>query len=385
MSEKKKKTEEYSNKKKGTWFQRYFRSVIRDWDTKVMVYVMIVVSAIALIAGTVAWFTYYPLISVQHLGMTTADSENLRVAINSKGADLEEIKSFAEDESIDKNNIVFSFHMPIYDNVEYYETTQYEVREETDDVTSEHTVNIEEKNQVQVNKLAPGVAGEVTMYLTSLNKQINQFRITPNVMLTYADGESDQMDETSWQIQVPAGSGNISEDERNMLQKLVQGHILFFKTRESHTDSEGNVTYTYSEQIFPDKSNQYEVGPLEDELVYNDTIHQGEEKKVTIYWCWPYEYNNIPQDTKKYIQTNNSLAGVKTFENSMFFYSEDAGLWNSLDSSATEEVKTQLYDYADIQIGQLVKSMRFHFRIEGYHKNTAQSRTVTTSSEPTTP
>lgn len=369
--------EKPKKKEKGTWWQRYLRSMLKDWDTKVMVYVMLVVSAIALIAGTVAWFTYYPLLSAGKLGMTTADCDNLKVAINSEGADLQELQTVAEEKGYSKDSIVFSLQMPMYDNVEYYETTQYQVKESTDADTLEPTIDVEEKTGVNVNKLAPGVSGEITMYVTSLNKQINRFRITPDVLLTYADGEKDQLD-SSLQRQLPSDTATISEADRVLLHQLVRGHILFFQKKESSTDSEGNVTYTYSQQIFPDSTGQYEAGPLEDDLVFDTITHKGEEKKITIYWVWPYEYEKIPEETKQYIEINSTLPDKKSFENSMFFCADTQDQMQQL-AANTEEIKTQLYDYGDIEIGQLIKSVNFYFKIEGYHKEDPATHTVTES------
>ncbi|MDD6070235.1 MAG: hypothetical protein PUC12_05375, partial [Clostridiales bacterium] len=62
-------------------FIHQVRILLKDWDIKVMSYVMLVIVMIAMIAATVAWFLYFKVVAVSNMSMTTADCEVLKVEV----------------------------------------------------------------------------------------------------------------------------------------------------------------------------------------------------------------------------------------------------------------------------------------------------------------
>ena len=58
--------------------------LMRDWDLKVMSYVMMVVVMIAVIAATVAWFQYFRTSSVKNMNLATASSDALKVEVEKR-------------------------------------------------------------------------------------------------------------------------------------------------------------------------------------------------------------------------------------------------------------------------------------------------------------
>jgi len=300
-----------------------FRFLFRNWDTRIMVYVMAIVTCIAIIAATVAWFTYYRIISARNMGLATADCESLKVALETGGQDIADLEAAGQ-------SVIVDLNMPYFHNVESYASETGEVK----------------------SKLAPGVYGEITLYLTPLNQEINHYRITPAVLLTYNDGSCDQVDENG--ILIPS-----VEYDKEKLRNLVQGHILFYSER-TLTTVEGKYVYSYSGQIMQNRE-----GAMEDTLEFDLQHHTGIEKPVTIYWYWPYEYGDIPKETQEKIKlTEDSSSGGLDWD--MFFYLEND---DEVLPSSTDTVRlTQLYDYADTKIGTYVKSIKIQLKVDGYHK-----------------
>lgn len=336
-----------NEKKRGSRISRGIRSFFRDWDIKVMTYVMLILASVALIAATVAWFTNFHYNAAGGIGMALGDCDSLKIAIEPGGADIEELKELPGN----PDSIEFSMDMPMFDNVESYMAQEQQVA----------TGGIIHSETVKRSKLAPGVYGKVTMYLTSLNSQIDYFRITPSILLTYSDDTFDTMDESSWEI-IPPENDN---DVKASMRKLVQGHIMFFKEREKVYDNDGKKwKYLYSGQIFPEKDEDLNIGPLEDSLEYDNDNHIGIEKKVTLYWYWAYEYADVPENIQEAVKgTDSSIYAER------FFAEADLAADEDLTQGSGVRL-TQLYDFADTRIGESVKSMKFHFRVDGYHKLT---------------
>lgn len=328
------------NKKK---LKKYLRSLFRDWDIKVMSYVMIVVVVISVIAATVAWFTFFRNNRISGMGISVGSADSgLKVAMDSNGPDIDDLKAIQGTDSVE-----FSINMPLFDNVENYMSPQKTATDGSIIATS-----------APISKMAPGVYGEVTMYLTSLNQQVDQFRITPSILLTYSDDSSDRMDETTWTVSGPAVEENDTKgdnDTKKAMRQLVQGHILFFKERKL----EENGTYTYSGQISPKGDGTLDFGPLEDTLEFDAQNNKGIEKMVTVYWCWVYEYDELPDGMKTAVVSEGHKYRKQLFSDEDVTENEN---WSNEDTYRL----TQLYDYADTKIATNVKSMRFHFRVDGY-------------------
>ena len=327
------------NKKK---LKKYLRSLFRDWDIKVMSYVMIVVVVISVIAATVAWFTFFRNNRISGMGISVGSADSgLKVAMDSNGPDIDDLKAIQGTDSVE-----FSINMPLFDNVENYMSPQKTATDGSIIATS-----------TPVSKMAPGVYGEVTMYLTSLNQQVDQFRITPSVLLTYSDDSSDRMDETTWTVSGPAVGENGTKGDNEIkkaMRQLVQGHILFFGKRTEGEDG----TYSYSEPISPNGDGTLDIGPMTGNLDF-DEQGNGKETKVTVYWCWVYEYDELPDDMKNAVVAEGHKYQKQLFADEDVTENEN---WSNEDTYRL----TQLYDYADTKIATNVKSMRFHFRVDGY-------------------
>ena len=103
-------------------FVRQARYLLKDWDIKVMSYVMIVVVSVAMIAATVAWFTYFRVVAVSNMGLTAAGCESLKVEVKQGTTDDGSVK-FVELEEGEEDSVFVDLDMPVFDNVEQYEIT----------------------------------------------------------------------------------------------------------------------------------------------------------------------------------------------------------------------------------------------------------------------
>ena len=223
----------------------------------------------------------------------------------------------------------------------------------------------------QKSKLAPGVYGELTLYLTPLNMEINRYRIKPEVLLTYADGSQDVMLD-NWELGLMDSDGQMIADaaahEVNVmnsqsgfrvaaLRKLVKGHILFFETREPLLDnwgdpvidSNGKQVFEYKDPLVKMENGEYELKVQEDRLYFNSGTHSGTERKVTLYWYWPYEYKDLPSDIRQEIEV-----GSGSYDD--YFFTTGGNM----------DSRSQQYDFADTQIGTYIKSMHMHLKVDGY-------------------
>lgn len=302
--------------------------------------------------------------------------------LESVGSDLQEDERAApeNDEGVDEGAV----HGSSSEQEEaYMEAGGGDRRYDPQSPTSSRVTRSYKTTEVSKSKLAPGVYGELVLYLTPLNVQINRFRITPTILLTYADGYKDVINkenEEKWTVDLVNSKGETDgETEKagnhkvevelsgsdvtvDNLRKLVQGHILFFEKKvplldedgEPITDKNGNELYEYQDPLIKMADGTYALRSKEGELVFNETEHIGKEKKVTIYWYWPYEYADIPTELKQEIEN-------ETYQNQYYPYFFVAS------NNSSRDGLSQLYDYADTRIGTYVKSMQMHLKVDGYH------------------
>ena len=164
------------NMKKTSWNQNVkgkVRRLLKDWDVKVMSYVMAVVILVAVIAATVAWFFFYRTVIASRIGITTAKCDSLKVEIN-QGVDEESSPHFVELSEGKEDSVLVDLEMPVFANVEQYEVTVGGTEEPA--------------LQKTVSKMAPGVYGAITIRLTPLNQEINRYRLKPSALFRYTDG-----------------------------------------------------------------------------------------------------------------------------------------------------------------------------------------------------
>ena len=381
-------------------FVRQARYLLKDWDIKVMSYVMIVVVSVAMIAATVAWFTYFHVVAVSNMGFTAADCESLKVEVK-KGVTNDGAYNFVELQEGAEDSVFVDLDMPVFDNVEQYEITvggtetsdEEQSGSENEDSSQENISTTTQK----VSKMAPGVYGSITVRLTSLNKDVNTYRITPATLFTYIDGTSDYVKETGnvgtgVTLDEDAGdvsTGGVPTDEIAVLQQLAKGHILFFKDREEITDSTAttitidgnekqiadythNKKYVYYNQI---ENDSYMTG----KLTWNDEENEGKPVVVTLYWYWPYEYDNLGTTIQSSIKLpedsgSNTLDSIVSDEKRLMYYDKDK--MQEIEKNNISWNETQLYDYADTRIGTYVSKIRIHLKVDGYHAAEETSQTT---------
>ena len=339
------------------------RQLLKDWDIKVMSYVMIVIVMVALIAATVAWFLYFKVVAVSNMGMTTADCDTIKVEVK-QGTEADGITAnFVELKEGEENRIFVDMDMPLFDNVESYEETSETASEVTSSTVQTKTVS----------KMAPGVYGSLTIRLTSLNKEINRYRIVPGTLLTYIEGSGITVVEEDGE---PSDVEIDSQDR--ILRDLAKGHILFFENRMKIPENNGgNITIgTESKPITDYTHNKKYVfcNPIDSEsfmegdLGWDETKNKGTPTEVTIYWYWPYEYENLSKEIKNTIKLPESRAdlnGIVQDETRLKYFDKDKMQEIVNDSIPWDE--TQLYDYADTRLGTYVKSVKVRLKVDGYH------------------
>lgn len=361
-------------------FIHQVRILLKDWDIKVMSYVMLVIVMIAMIAATVAWFLYFKVVAVSNMGMTTADCEVLKVEVKQgtiKDENGMDTTNFVEVKEGKENDVLVDLDMPVFDNVETYEITVGEAG-------SGGSQNNESENAVEttkrVSKMAPGVYGSLTIRITPLSREINHYEIRPETIFNYVDSVNVVLEE---------GTPSVTQTDNNVkiLQELAKGHILFFEKRVDRTkDAGGKLTTEVtidgkSDQVDNYTHNQKYVfvnpisndNPMTGELSWDNENNTGNSVPITIYWYWPYEYENLSSSIKQSIKlsTVGSLKTIVDDETSpkykklVKYFDIDKLKEIANDSISWNE--TQLYDYADTRIGTYVKSIKLHLEVKGYH------------------
>ena len=365
-------------------FIHQVRLLMKDWDVKVMSYVMVVIVMIAMIAATVAWFLYFKVVAVSNMGMTTADCEVLKVEVKQGMTEVDgkEDTNFVEVKEGEENSVLVDLDMPVFDNVETYEITVGE--NDTDNPQGSNSGNESEASadtqKKTVSKMAPGVYGSLTIRITPLSKEINHYEIRPETIFNYVDSVNVVLEE---------GTPSVTQTDNNVkiLQELAKGHILFFEKRVDRTkDAEGNLTTEVTIDGKSDRVDNYThnqkyvfVNPISNDnpmtgaLSWDNENNTGNSVPITIYWYWPYEYDNLSSSIKQGIKLS-TVVSLKTivdnetspeYKKLVKYFDIDKLKEIANDSISWNE--TQLYDYADTRIGTYVKSIKLHLEVKGYH------------------
>ena len=159
-------------------------------------------------------------------------------------------------------------------------------------------IGLQEMTNVETDKLAPGQFGQVTFYVTPSDEGIEYCEIVPEVWIRQGDEEWYPGEENT----------DASEEllELGRLYEITQRHVVFFEDEAKEIPIENSKIVKWSEA---------------------DGM---EEKKITIYWQWYYEYpftdleeENLDEEQKKRL--------------------------------------IDLYDAEDTQIGNNITAMKFHF------------------------
>lgn len=390
--------------------------LFQDWDIKVMSYVMLVVIMIAMIAATVAWFTHMTSVRAAGLGITTASNEFLKVEVK-QGKDADEKPHFVEVKEGEEDSVLVDLDMPLFDNVETYTVSGNGVADASaEEPAGEATEDASQK----VNKLAPGVYGSVTIRLTALRREVDHFKLTPEVLMTYIDDTSDVDRSLGSGASSADTSGSAGTDEsgstdssgsssgagetnpagavpskiKTELKNLVQGHVQFFTGRAKITNpASGKVSIKNAESsdlelsvadyVHCDKYVFYNISsdnpgapkdtalsqenPFIDELEWNDTKNEGQPLEITLYWYWPYEYANLSSTIQSSVQLfGTGISAPLITEDRKRYFDEER--LKEMESSSISWDETQLYDYGDTKLGTYVKSMKLHVEVTGYHE-----------------
>lgn len=168
-------------------------------------------------------------------------------------------------------------------------------------------INMPEFYNMDTDMMAPGVYGHFNLYITALSPVATECTIGLNHISEYIE-------------EVMVDEATVAE-----LDKLVAGHIQFYTTYENDI---------YSGVIKPGTH-------------INVPLSYNEEKKVTIYWRWFYEYIDIPAEGR-------TLNGEFYFDPDNF----------TPGSGYSEDDYVLLYDYADTKIGLGVKKIAFRMDID---------------------
>lgn len=312
------------NKVKDNHKKKIHHLRIKNWDIKIMSYVMLVVILIALVAATVAWYQTSYATKLSDMQMTTANSDAIKVEIKqSQQTGETQTDHFVTLMQGEEDSVLADIDMPVFDNVESYET---------------------------VNKMAPGVYGELIIRLTALHRDINHYRITPETVFHYVEDTA------------------ISDSKKEALKKLAKGHVLFFAKRKSIEDEANVNAYTHNKKyVFSEPIDAKH--PMSGSLMWDDTTGEGKPEEVKVYWYWPYEFNNLSESIQQSVQIpveETELAGILQKEQYLRYFDQDK-MQDLVDHSVSWN-ETQLYDFADTSIGTYVKSIQIHLKVDGYHE-----------------
>lgn len=178
--------------------------------------------------------------------------------------------------------------------------------------------------------MAPGVSGKIDLYITSLSPVVERCSVSMNSVPEYIDSVS---------------ANTILKQK---VENLVNGHVQFYT---DYDETQG----TYSGLIG-------EGSPL----IVED-LKENEERKVTLYWIWFYEYRDIPDEGR-------ALRAENYFDFDHYAIAEEdyrASIEGNTvsDNSATMQEYITGYDYGDTKIGLSVKDLYFHLHVNALYGN----------------
>lgn len=272
-------------------------------EKKIMSLSMIAICAFLIVLGTVAWFTMDEPVMLRQMGMETDDIGVLYV----------DVKILPYSVNLDQENVRYSDMLSNQElkNSSYATPAgdgSYSItRMSLNLANSMEDVQIDMGQQrlysIEEGKLGPGAYGQVVFYIKSVNEINNSYRLMVQPELTYLD------------------SPFMTEELKAELKELVYDHIRFYGQRRQTGVNE----YDYSDRIAYEEGDDGSPG-------IEGTLSPGQEKEVTAYWCWPYEYGYIPADSDPVSSTSSD---------------------------------TVSYDLGDTKIGNYVPQIDFTFTVTG--------------------
>lgn len=284
---------------------------MKKWfsEKTIMSLVMVVLAGVVIVTGTIAWFVIKNMPRIENLKLETDGLPALcvDVKIEPYTVDLNQ-EAITYSDFYTNEELKTSEYATLSSDGVNYDITRMSLAMADDNADVTICLGQEEMNSLEPNKLAPGAFGKVTFYIKSVNTVIGKYRIEVAPQPLYA-------------------SDTYEEERKQELQKLVEDHIRFYK--ECLVDEFDPNSRTYSERILCEEGEGLE-----------GTLVRDTEQVATIYWCWPYEYTDIPAES---VSGGNGMPTV---------YS-------------TTSTDVESYDLGDTQIGNYVINIRFSFAVIG--------------------
>lgn len=284
---------------------------------------MALLVVISIITVTIAWFRLQNSALVKGLDLGTYGSDYIKVALEPNGQDVS---------TLDETGRYIDISMPDFYNVE--------------------------KDSQGKTLLAPGVSGELKLYITALSPNVSQCRINTECIPLFGTEDADQSTLTAEQTQM-----------QESLKKLVKGHIQFYTQR---TKDEATGSYSFSGLI----------GESSEDDTYATLmvpLEQNVEKAVTIYWVWFYEYTDIPEEGRNrtdagcYYDMDKLKAALAAGVTTGSSITVDD--LNAYVQQMNEEQKNLYYDYGDTRIGLNVPNIQFHIMVNALEGDDSVSTT----------
>lgn len=253
-------------------------------------------------------------------GMIASAGEIPGMYSAASAGEIADVYNIASDGEISGNLPYSEYVLP--DDEELREQKFLPLKKVGTDESIKYTIdmNMVEQDNIQKNTLAPGAYGKAEfkiLSMTSLTKGYT-LTVTPELM-----GISDGFKNN--------GAGLTDED----LFGLVKSHIKFYAVNEAGTYS----------QVIP-----YYDGDAQNIDLHSlsGDLDKGIIKDIVLYWYWPYEFTDIPEQ-----DFNNSNSPVY----------EDYAKYRDDTKSAEELI--EIYDWDDTYIGNYVEGLRFRFEVKG--------------------
>lgn len=269
-------------------------------DPKIVIKIeMILLVVFSLIAVTAAWFVIQESVQANNISLTAASDAYIRVALTPGGEDVLKLQEN------DAKNGTSTSYVDIQLN-DYYNMTGNKI-------------------------MAPGVSGQMDLYITSLSPTVNECTISFETLPTFIEG-------------VQEGCKRETE-----LYNLLSGHIQYYT---SYNGNEADYSKRYSGRITEDTP--LVVSGLRD----GAEGAVGPEKKVTIYWVWFYEYTDIPAEGITYAGSGNTKIPLHP----ELYFDMDKYDSSQTDGYSLENLIT-FYDYGDTKIGLGVEDIAFRLKV----------------------
>ena len=276
-----------------------------------MSFIMIILICFLIVAGTAASFLLNEPAGVEGLNLKIDDIGMLHVdvkiepyTVNLKQTGTQYSDILTNAELINSEYAVLSGDGQSYDITRMSLQLVETLKEQGENVIID--MGQPKLNSIEDEKLGPGAYGEVVFYILSLNEMNTTYSIQIEPVISLIQNR------------------NINDDTKEELNELVADHIRFYEQRK--TDATNKNVKTYNNRILYYESANTPNG-------FYGVITPTREEQVTLYWCWPYEYTDIPEDGE------------------------------AIQSTTSYDIES--YDLGDTKIGNFVTNISFNFNVTG--------------------